>query len=190
VMAHAPGVSQREKPAARDNVDGVHQGAAAGMIRRGVLGALGGHHLVPGVRNHPIQDCDAAGHPVSTASEMLEGMSTTCRPTRAEASDVANAVWDGTDVVMLSGETASGKYPLDAITIMGQIVEEAEKSPRERPLLRNMDISSVTASVQVAASIVAEKTHARWIISITEGGKSCLRMTRFRPKTEVLGATN
>jgi pyruvate kinase len=91
---------------------------------------------------------------------------------------------------MLSGETASGKYPLEAITIMGQIIEEAEKTPRERPLLRNMDIASVTASIQVAASIVAEKNNARWIISITEGGNSCLKMTRFRPKTPVLGVTN
>jgi pyruvate kinase len=73
---------------------------------------------------------------------------------------------------------------------MGQIVEEAEKSPAERPLLRNMSIISVTSSIQVAASIVAEKNDARWIISITEGGNSCLKMTRFRPKTKVLGVTN
>jgi pyruvate kinase len=121
---------------------------------------------------------------------MLESMITNSRPTRAEASDVANAIWDGTDCVMLSGETASGKYPLDAITIMSQIIEEAEARPTERPMLRHMEITSVTASVQVAASIIAEKTHARWIISITEGGNSCLKMTRFRPKTHVLGVTN
>jgi pyruvate kinase len=73
---------------------------------------------------------------------------------------------------------------------MGQIIEEAEKAPKERPFLRHMDISSVTASIQVAASIVAEKNNARWIISITEGGNSCKKMTRFRPNTPVLGVTN
>src|SRR5690606_16478921 len=96
----------------------------------------------------------------------------------------------GTDVVMLSAETASGKYPVEAVVTMGQIILESERNPKERPLLRNMDLNSVTASIQVAASIIAEKVKARWIISITEGGNSCLRMTRFRPKTKVLGVTN
>lgn len=185
-----PIVSKIEKPEALDNIESIIQVSDVIMIARGDMGVEVGNHLVPGIQKHMIKLCNEIGKPIITATQMLESMITNSRPTRAEASDVANAIWDGTDVVMLSGETASGKYPLDAITIMGQIIEEAEKVPRERPLLRNMNISSVTASVQVAASIVAEKNRARWIISITEGGNSCLRMTRFRPKTPVLGVTH
>lgn len=185
-----PIVSKIEKPEALDNMESICHVSDAIMIARGDMGVEVGNHLVPGIQKKMIKLCNDIGKPIITATQMLESMITNSAPTRAEASDVANAVWDGTDVVMLSGETASGKYPIEAITIMSQIVEEAEKAPRERPFLRHMDISSVTASIQVAASIVAEKNHARWIISITEGGNSCLKMTRFRPKTHVLGVTN
>jgi pyruvate kinase len=185
-----PIVSKIEKPEALDNIEEIVKVSDVIMIARGDMGVEVGNHLVPSIQKKIIKLCNSLGRPVITATQMLESMITNSRPTRAEASDVANAIWDGTDAVMLSGETASGKYPLDAITIMGQIVEEAEKAPSERPFLRHMNINSVTASIQVAASIVAEKNEARWIISITEGGNSCLKMTRFRPKMPVLGVTN
>jgi pyruvate kinase len=185
-----PIVSKIEKPEALDNIESIIDISDAIMIARGDMGVEVGNHLVPSVQKQMIKKCNELGKPIITATQMLESMITNSRPTRAEASDVANAVWDGTDCVMLSGETASGKYPIDAIQIMGQIVEEAEKRPTERPLLRHMNIASVTASVQVAASIIAEKLQAKWIVSITEGGNSCLKMTRFRPKTHVLGVTN
>ena len=185
-----PIVSKVEKPEALDNMESIVKASDAIMIARGDMGVEVGNHLVPSIQKRMIKLCNEMGRPIITATQMLESMITNSRPTRAEASDVANAIWDGTDCVMLSGETASGKYPIEAIQIMGQIVEEAEKTPAERPLLRHMNITSVTASVQVAASIVAEKNNARWIISITEGGNSCLKMTRFRPKTHVLGVTN
>jgi pyruvate kinase len=190
MRVQVPIVSKIEKPEALDNMASIIQVSDAIMIARGDMGVEVGNHLVPGVQKQMIKMCNEIGRPIITATQMLESMITNSRPTRAEASDVANAIWDGTDVVMLSGETASGKYPLDAIKVMSEIIVEAERAPRERPLLRNMDISSVTASVQVAASIIAEKNNARWIISITEGGNSCLKMTRFRPKTHVLGVTN
>ena len=101
-----------------------------------------------------------------------------------------NAIWDGTDAVMLSGETASGKYPLETIAMMGQIVMEAEKTPKERPFLRHVRLNSVTSTNMVAASLIAEKTAAKYILSVTEGGNSCLKITRFRPITPVLGLTN
>ncbi|WPU64518.1 pyruvate kinase [Peredibacter starrii] len=185
-----PIVSKIEKPEALDNMESIVQVSDMIMIARGDMGVEVGNHLVPAIQKRMIKICNELGKPIITATQMLESMITNSRPTRAEASDVANAIWDGTDVVMLSGETASGKYPIEAIQIMGQIIEEAEKKPTERPLLRNMNITSVTATVQVSASIAAEKLHARWIISITEGGNSCLKMTRFRPKTHVLGVTN
>lgn len=190
MKVQVPIVSKIEKPEALDNIESIVNVSDVIMIARGDMGVEVGNHLVPGIQKQMIKLCNDLGKPIITATQMLESMITNSRPTRAEASDVANAIWDGTDVVMLSGETASGKYPIEAIQIMGQIIEEAEKKPAERPFLRHMDISSVTASIQVAASIVAEKLHARWIISITEGGNSCLRMTRFRPKTHVLGVTN
>lgn len=190
MKVQVPIVSKIEKPEALDNIDAIIQVSDAIMIARGDMGVEVGNHLVPGIQKKLIKLCNAQGKPVITATQMLESMITNSRPTRAEASDVANAIWDGTDVVMLSGETASGKYPVEAVTIMSQIIEEAELTPAERPLLRHMDISSVTASIQVSAAIVAEKTKARWIISITEGGNSCLKMTRFRPIVPVLGVTN
>lgn len=190
MKVHVPIVSKVEKPEALDNMEAIVHASDAIMIARGDMGVEVGNHLVPSIQKQMIKLCNSLGKPIITATQMLESMITNSRPTRAEASDVANAIWDGTDVVMLSGETASGKYPLEAITMMGQIIEQAEKAPTERPLLRNIEITSVTASVQVAASIVAEKTNARWIISITEGGNSCLRMTKFRPKTPVLGVTH
>ena len=190
MKVQVPIVSKIEKPEALDNMESIIEVSDAIMIARGDMGVEVGNHLVPSIQKRMIKLCNEIGRPIITATQMLESMITNSAPTRAEASDVANAIWDGTDVVMLSGETASGKYPLEAITIMGQIIEEAEKTPRDRPFLRNMDINSVTASIQVAASIVAEKNHASWIISITEGGNSCLKMTRFRPKTPVLGVTN
>jgi pyruvate kinase len=185
-----PIISKIEKPEALDNMESIIHVSDMIMIARGDMGVEVGNHLVPGIQKKMIKACNELGKPIITATQMLESMIVNSRPTRAEASDVANAIWDGTDCVMLSGETASGKYPIEAIQIMGQIVLEAENKPTERPLLRHMSISSVTASVQVAASIIAEKLHARWIISITEGGNSCLKMTRFRPKTHVLGVTN
>jgi pyruvate kinase len=190
MKVQVPIVSKIEKPEALDNMESIIQVSDVIMIARGDMGVEVGNHLVPGIQKKMIKLCNEVGKPIITATQMLESMITNSAPTRAEASDVANAIWDGTDVVMLSGETASGKYPLEAIKIMGQIIEEAEKAPRERPFLRHMDITSVTGSIQVAASIVAEKNNARWIISITEGGNSCKKMTRFRPKTPVLGVTN
>jgi pyruvate kinase len=185
-----PVISKIEKPEALDNIQSIVDVSDAIMIARGDMGVEVGNHLVPSIQKQMIKLCNQVGKPIITATQMLESMISNSAPTRAEASDVANAIWDGTDVVMLSGETASGKYPLEAITIMGQIIEEAEKSPRDRPFLRSMEINSVTASIQVAASIIAEKNNARWIISITEGGNSCLKMTRFRPHTPVLGVTH
>ena len=90
-------------------------------------------------------------------------------PTRAEASDVANAIWDGTDAVMLSGETAAGKFPVYAVKMMHQIVLEAEKRPRERPLMRNIDLSSVSASVMVAA-LIAEKIEPKELFLLLNQG--------------------
>jgi pyruvate kinase len=185
-----PIVSKIEKPEAIKNIEEIIRVSDCIMIARGDMGVELGNHLVPPVQKKIIGLCNEAGKPVITATQMLESMVTNSRPTRAEASDVANAIWDGTDVVMLSAETASGKYPISAVKTMNAIILEAERIPKERPLLRHMDLSSVTSSIQVAASLIAEKTSAKWIVSLTQSGKSCLYMSRFRPKTRVLGVTH
>jgi pyruvate kinase len=182
-------IAKIEKPEALTNLKEIIAASDMIMIARGDMGVEVGNHLVPSIQKQIITTCNEVGVPVITATQMLESMITNARPTRAEASDVANAIWDGTDVVMLSGETASGLYPLETVEMMDRIVQEAEKSPKERPLLRNINLSSVTAANQVAASLVAEKVNAAWIVSITERGNSCLKITRFRPKTPVLGIT-
>ena len=104
-------------------------------------------------------------------------------PTRAEASDIANAVWDGTDAVMLSGETASGRYPVETVRMMGQIIQEAEKTPKSRMSIKDMDLGRLEDSIMIGASLIAEKIGAKRIFSVTESGSSCLTMARFRPLT-------
>lgn len=182
-----PIIAKIEKPEAIENIVSIVRTTDIIMIARGDMGVELGNHLVPAVQKKIIEICNSTGTPVITATQMLESMITNSRPTRAEASDVANAIWDGTDAVMLSAETASGKYPVEAIKMMDKIIIEAERTPKERPFLRNINLSSLTASIQVAASLIAEKTFARYIISVTESGDSCLKISRFRPKTNVLG---
>ncbi len=185
-----PIISKIEKPQAIDNLDEILSVTDMIMVARGDMGVEVGNHLVPAIQKKIIAKCNARGIPVITATQMLESMTENPTPTRAEASDVANAIWDGTDAVMLSGETASGKYPIETVKMMSDIVMEAEKTPKERPLLRLQDLSSVTASIMVAASMIAEKINAKRIISITESGTSCLRISQFRPIVGVLGITN
>lgn len=190
LKVNVPIVSKIEKPQAIDNIEEILSVTDMIMVARGDMGVEVGNHLVPAIQKSLISRCNAVGIPVITATQMLESMTENPTPTRAEASDVANAIWDGTDAVMLSGETASGKYPVEAIAMMDNIVLEAEKTPKERPLLRHQDLSSVTASIMVAASMIAEKIGAKRIVSITESGSSCLRITQFRPIIPVLGITN
>ncbi|MDC1175601.1 pyruvate kinase [Bacteriovoracaceae bacterium] len=185
-----PIISKIEKPQAIDHLDEIMEVTDVIMVARGDMGVEVGNHLVPSVQKKIIKKCNERGIPVITATQMLESMTENPTPTRAEASDVANAIWDGTDAVMLSGESASGKYPVETVSMMSKIIEVAELDPKERPLLRNMDLSNVNASVMVAASMIAEKVDAKRILSVTESGHSCLKISFFRPKTEVLGITN
>ncbi len=184
-----PIVAKIEMPMAVKNIEEIVTVSDVIMVARGDMGVELGNHLVPAVQKKIIALCNTKGVPVITATQMLESMINNSTPTRAEASDVANAVWDGTDAVMLSGETASGKFPTETVIMMDKIVREAEKTPRERPLLRNMDLSTVNKSVMVAASLIAEKTNAKAILAVTQSGHSCLNITRFRPLAEVLGVT-
>ena len=160
------------------------------MIARGDLGVELGNHLVPAEQKKIISLCNKKGVPVITATQMIESMMTNPVPTRAEASDIANAIWDGTDAVMLSGETASGRYPVETVRMMGQIIQEAEKTPKSRMSIKDMDLGRLEDSIMIGASLIAEKIGAKRIFSVTESGSSCLTMARFRPLTSILGISN
>ena len=187
---HIPIVAKIEKPQALENIDEILEVADVIMVARGDMGVEVGNHLVPSIQKEIINKCNDRGVPVITATQMLESMISHVTPTRAESSDVANAIWDGADALMLSGETASGKFPVEAVKMMSSIIKEAEKTPKPRPQLKDMDLSHVDSAVMLSASLVAEKVGAKRILSVTESGNSCLRMSRFRPSTPVLGITN
>jgi len=184
-----PVISKIERPHAVERIESIIDASSAIMIARGDMGVEVGNHLVPAIQKRIISLCNDKGVPVITATQMLESMIVNPSPTRAEASDVANAIWDGTDAVMLSGETASGSYPVEAIKMMSSIIIEAEKNPKERGLLRHMNLFSIRAATMVAASLIAEKIKATHIVSITQSGNSCLKISRFRPVNPVLGVT-
>lgn len=190
LKVNTPIVAKIEKPEAVENINEIIDVTDCIMIARGDMGVEVGNHLVPSIQKKIISLCNEKGVPVITATQMLESMTTNARPTRAEANDVANAIWDGTDAVMLSGETASGKFPVEAVKMMGSIIEEAEKTPKVRPLLRNTSLDSVASAIQVAASVIAEKAAAKWIVCVTQSGNSALQMSRFRTNVGVLGVTN
>ena len=185
-----PVIVKIEKSQAIENLDEILELADAVMVARGDMGVEIGNHLVPSIQKVIINKCNSSHIPVITATQMLESMTECPTPTRAEASDVANAIWDGTDAVMLSGETAVGKYPIQTVKMMDKIIREAEKTPKDRPFLREVDLSNVHAAVMAAASIIAEKIQAKHVLSITESGNSCLNISAFRPNVPVLGVTN
>lgn len=188
--SNLPVVSKIENREAVDNIDEILKVSDVIMVARGDMGVELGNHMVPAVQKQIIALCNQVGVPVITATQMLESMVENATPTRAEASDVANAVWDGTDAVMLSAETACGKYPVEAVEMMGSIIREAEKTPKPRASLKYLDLTRVNDATMVGASLIAEKIGASRILSVTESGNSCLKMSRFRPQTSVLGVSN
>lgn len=188
--SNVPVIAKVERPEAVKNIQEIIKVADGIMVARGDMGVEVGNHLVPSIQKMIINECNKVGRLVITATQMLESMIYNSRPTRAEASDVANAIWDGTDAVMLSGETASGKYPLETLKMMDKIIIDAELRPKERPLLRSVELNDVTTTTMVAGSLLAEKVYAKWIIAVSESGDSCLKLSRFRPQTSVLGISN
>ena len=184
-----PVVAKIENTLALENLDSILAAADAIMVARGDLGVELGNPGVPSAQKKIISLCNERHVPVITATQMLESMTTRKTPTRAEVSDVANAIWDGSDALMLSGETAAGKHPEKVLEMMAEIVVEAERRPKPRPFLRDMDLSGVNASLMAAASMVAEKVGAKKILSLTESGSSCRKISLLRPRSDVLGIT-
>jgi pyruvate kinase len=188
--SNLPVVPKIENREAVKNIEEILQVSDVIMVARGDMGVELGNHMVPAVQKQIIALCNQSGVPVITATQMLESMVDNAMPTRAEASDVANAIWDGSDAVMLSGETAVGKYPVEAVKMMGSIIREAEKTPKARASLSHLDLSRTDDATMVGASLIAEKIGASRILSVTESGSSCLKLSRFRPQVSVLGVSN
>jgi len=183
-------VAKIEKPQAVLNIQEITEEVDVIMVARGDMGVEVGDHLVPVVQKKLISLCNLKGIPVITATQMLESMIGFSTPTRAEASDVANAIWDGTDAVMLSAESASGKFPIEAVKMMSSIILEAEKYPKKRISLKDLLIDDVGSTMMIAASLIAENIKAHHILCMTTEGNSCRKLSRFRPKIPILGVTN
>ncbi|AIE84609.1 pyruvate kinase [Fimbriimonas ginsengisoli] len=163
------------------------------MVARGDMGLQMEIEDVPLMQKRIIQDCTLAGTPVITATQMLESMIHAPRPTRAEATDVANAILDGTDAVMLSGETASGSYPVECVRTMARIAEKAEglydRTKIEREYERHRDAVGHTDAIAHAVSDLAQILRPRAIVCTTTSGQTPRLVSKFRPRVPILCAT-
>ena len=180
-------VAKLEKPQAIENLDGILEESVAVMVARGDLGVEVAPEKVPLIQKYVIRRALDFRRPVITATQMLESMTENPRPTRAEASDVANAVFDGTDAVMLSGETASGKYPCEAVEMMARIVAEAEAGSQS-PLTPG---HREAANWSVAETICESMAHAAQDLKIgaiavfTETATTARMLSKYRPAVDI-----
>lgn len=186
-------IAKIEKPQALEHIDQIIAVADAIMVARGDLGIEIPTERVPLVQKALIRACNAAGKPVITATQMLDSMVRNPRPTRAEASDVANAILDGTDAIMLSGETANGKYPLEAVRTMVSIADEVEKAMLSTawnpPDYVETAARDVTDAVSHATCEVASALQAGAIITATASGRTARAVAKFRPHMPIIATT-
>ncbi|HYR92398.1 MAG TPA: pyruvate kinase [Terriglobia bacterium] len=185
-----PIVAKIEKHEAVENIDSIVMSSNAIMVARGDLGVEIDLERVPLVQKSIIRKCNALGKPVITATQMLQRMVDNPRPTRAEAADVANAILDGTDAVMLSEETAVGKYPVEAVLIMDRIARSAECA-LDVSKFENIPAagSDTSDAISRASYFVAKEIGAAAIITPTWSGSTACRVARFRPKQPILATT-
>ena len=181
-----------EKPRAIEHLEQIVQMSDAVMVARGDLGVEAPPEDVPGLQKRIIQMARSEGKPVIVATQMLESMIQAPTPTRAEASDVATAVFDGADAVMLSGETAVGNYPIEAVSIMNRIIHKVEHDPNYN-LLMNIDRRQQSGSdvdaITAAARQVAQTIGAAAIVTFSTTGSTTLRASRVRPAVPIMGLT-
>jgi pyruvate kinase len=186
---HVPVIAKLEKPQAIENLYEVIDSFDAFMVARGDLGVELPLEEVPGVQKRIIDAARAWAKPVIVATQMLESMITAHRPTRAEASDVANAILDGADAVMLSGETAVGDYPIDAVEVMARIISrtESEGLDKIRPL--NWNPHTTSGVISKAAVDVAERAGAKYLAAFTISGDTPHRLARLRSEVPIMAFT-
>lgn len=183
-------ISKIENQEGVDNFDAILEASDGIMVARGDLGVEIPVDQVIFAQKMMIEKCNAARKPVITATQMLDSMIKNPRPTRAEAGDVANAIIDGTDAVMLSGESAKGKYPAEAVTIMSTICDSTDASIAPRPDIKVEDSTSITQAVCRGAVKTSEQLESSLIIVATEGGKSARSVRKFFPKAPILAITS
>lgn len=191
-----PIIAKIEKPEAFQHIEEIIAVADAIMVARGDLGVETSPQDVPVMQKTIIRLCNLAGKPVITATQMLESMINNPRPTRAEANDVANAIFDGTDAIMLSAETAAGQYPVEAVRMMKNIAMTVESSDvfvalMQRNVLTQDELLSkacmrVEEAVHFATIDLADKINARYIVCFTNTGASALGLIKFRPSMPLI----
>lgn len=188
-----PVIAKIERPEAIRNIDNIIDETDVIMIARGDLGLEFPVEDVPLLQKDLIRKCNNKGIPVITATQMLESMINNPRPTRAEASDVANAVYDGSDALMLSGETSVGKYPLDALDNMINIIKKVEDHIYNKPfgdrLYENLD-SSIMDAIAHASTVIAEQIDASAIAILSSTNIALKKVAKYRPRIPILGITN
>ncbi len=190
--AHIPIIAKIEKPEAIENIDNIIDAADAIMVARGDLGVETDPSLVPIEQKNIIRLCNLAGKPVITATQMLESMRTNPRPTRAEAADVANAVIDGSDAVMLSAETASGAYPIHAVRMMRKIIANAEGTMKRHysfDTFQHKKNCNIARAVGSTAVRLAEHINAHCIVTFTRSGFTAALIAQCRPPLPIIALT-
>ena len=192
VAGRAGIMAKLEKPMVLDSLEEIIEQSDAIMVARGDLGVEIPPEEVPSLQKHMVNRCRQAGKPVIIATQMLESMIDSPSPTRAEASDVATAVYDGADAVMLSAETAVGAYPNEAVAIMDRIIRQVEQDPfyvQQMDATRQEPEATAADAITASARQVAETISAAAIVTFTSTGSTTLRASRERPSVPVMGLT-
>jgi pyruvate kinase len=190
--SHIQIISKIENQEGVDNLDEILEVSDGLMVARGDLGVEIPAEDVPVVQKQMIKKCNIVGKPVITATMMLDSMQRNPRPTRAEASDVANAVFDGTDAVMLSGETAAGKYPVESVQTMARIAERAEAALEYKEIFLHQAQAqqvTVTEAISQAVANSALELGAKAILTATESGYTARMVSKYRPKSPIIAVT-
>jgi pyruvate kinase len=190
--SHIQIISKIENQEGVDNLDEILEVSDGLMVARGDLGVEIPAEEVPLVQKMMIKKCNQASKPVITATQMLDSMQRNPRPTRAEASDVANAIFDGTDAIMLSGESAAGKYPVESVLTMARIAERAESALAHREILAKQSEAqptTVTEAISQSVAISALDLNAKAVITCTESGYTARMVSKYRPKAPIIAVT-
>ncbi|MDE2367946.1 MAG: pyruvate kinase [Burkholderiales bacterium] len=192
IRGRAAVVAKLEKPAAIAGLDAILAETDAVMVARGDLGVEMPAEQVPAIQKRIVRECRRLGKPVIVATQMLESMVTAPVPTRAEASDVATAIYDGADAVMLSAESASGRYPVEAVAMMDRIIAQTEADPYYRNAIEESHTqppANTPDAIGWAARSVAGLLDVAAMVAYTCSGASALRMARERPRAPIIGMT-
>ncbi len=192
VQGRAALVAKLEKPAAIEDLEAIVEASDAVMVARGDLGVELPAEQVPRLQKRIVRCCRRAGKPVIVATQMLESMVNAPVPTRAEASDVATAVYDGADAVMLSAESASGRYPVEAVAMMDRVIAEVEGDPYYRTVIdasHAAPVASVADAICTSLRQAADLIPIAALVTYTRSGATALRAARERPVAPVLGIT-